>query len=98
MPEDDFRPYVIERPGKRGRIRLNADARWWAKQHGMTDREMASYLLGMDEGVEPSGEREGVATEDFLPDVTLSENVEDRRQEPIYGAGAMQQVWGAMPH
>jgi hypothetical protein len=35
----------------------------------------------------------------LLPDVTPSENIEDRRQEePIFGPGAMRQIWGEAPH
>jgi hypothetical protein len=52
---DEFRPYVIERAGRRGRIRLNADARHWAKEYGMTDREMAAYLLQRDEQGDAQG-------------------------------------------
>ena len=62
---DDFRPYVIERPGKRGRVKLGPEAKWWAEQHGMTLQEMARYLLQRDEqGPElPTSE----SSEDFLP-------------------------------
>jgi len=58
MAEDDFRPYVIERPGARGRIKLGPEAKFWAQQHGMSLQEMAKYLLARDEGAEPSGESE----------------------------------------
>jgi hypothetical protein len=46
---DDDRPFVIERPGPKGRIRLNADARHWAHEHGMTLAEFARHLLLRDE-------------------------------------------------
>jgi hypothetical protein len=46
---DDFKPFIIERPGPNGRIRLNADARHWAKEHGMSLTEMAKYLLAQNE-------------------------------------------------
>src|SRR5262245_41460108 len=80
--EDDHRPFVIERAGRKGRIRLNADARWWAKQHGMTDREMASYLLQRDEqgdaqgmigGESESGDTTTPTDEDFLPNVIVDD-------------------------
>jgi len=45
---DDGRPYVIERSGPKGRIKLNAAAKYWAREHGMTDQEMAKHLLLMD--------------------------------------------------
>ena len=65
-------------------------------------RKMAEYLrmVGADEsgeGAEPAPT--AVATEDFLPGVTPSENLEDRRQNPEYVRDkTMQQIWGAYPH
>jgi len=64
MTDADFRPFVVERPGARGRIKLGPEAKFWAQQHGMSLQEMARYLLLRDEGAEPPGEREDVATED----------------------------------
>jgi hypothetical protein len=59
-------------------------------------RKMAEYLrmVGADEsGAEPAPT--AVATEDFLPGVTPSENIEDRRQDPEYVRDkTMQQIWG----
>ena len=41
MSDDSERPYKIEG----SKVWLSKSAREWAKQHGMTDREMARYLL-----------------------------------------------------
>jgi hypothetical protein len=49
MAADEHRPFVIERRGEKGRIRLHAEAKFWAEQHGMTLAEMAKYLLARDE-------------------------------------------------
>ena len=43
--EDDDRPYVIESPT---RIRLMPVAREWAREHGMSESEMARHLLRED--------------------------------------------------
>src|SRR5262249_26205476 len=99
---DNDRPFVIERAGPKGRIRLNAAAKYWAQEHGMSLAEMAQYLLMQNQGVESSAEETPAAEEkypeDILPDVTLSENIEDRRQEPEFVADStMNQVWGGMP-
>jgi hypothetical protein len=111
---DDYRPFIVERPGKNGRIKLGPEAKWWAQQHGMTLREMARYLLQRDEQGDAQamigGESESAETtpteaqiaeeaRDFLPSITPSENIEDRRQEePIFGPGVMRQIWGEYPH
>src|SRR5262245_33228008 len=99
---DNDRPFVIERAGPKGRIRLNAAAKYWAQEHGMSLAEMAQYLLAQNQDVESSVEETPAAEEkypeDFLPHVTPSENVEDRRDEPIYGPGVMRQIWGELPH
>jgi hypothetical protein len=60
-------------------------------------RKMAEYLrmVGADEsgeGAEPAPT--AVAREDFLPGVTPSENVEDRRDEHFVPDKTMQQIWG----
>jgi hypothetical protein len=39
---EDDRPFVIESPT---RIKLRPTAREWARQWGMSDQEMARYLL-----------------------------------------------------
>jgi hypothetical protein len=39
---EDERPFIIESPT---RIKLRPAAREWARQYGMTDSEMAKYLL-----------------------------------------------------
>ena len=36
----DDRPFVIERAGPKGRIRLNAAAKYWAQEYGMSLTEM----------------------------------------------------------
>src|SRR5262245_65211861 len=66
----------------------------------MTLQEMGRYLLEQNQDVESSAEETPAAeeAEDILPDVTLSENIEDRRDEPIYGPGVMRQIWGELPH
>jgi len=46
---DEYRPFLIERPGEKGRIKLGPDAKYWAEQHGMTLAEMARYLLAQNE-------------------------------------------------
>src|SRR5262245_1380441 len=98
---DDDRPFVIERAGAKGRIRLNAAAKYWAQEHGMSLAEMSQYLLGQNQDALESSVEETPAAEeaeDILPDVTLSENIEDRRQEPEFVADStMNQVWGGMP-
>jgi hypothetical protein len=112
MAEDDFRPFVIERPGKNGRIKLGPEAKYWAEQHGMTLQEMARYLLQRDEqgdaqamiggesesgDATPTEEQILEASRDLLPDVTPSENIEDRRGEPEYADTTMRRIWGQVP-
>src|SRR5262245_16097619 len=89
--------YEILSPTK---IRLGPEAKDWAKEHGMTLQEMARYLLAQNQDVESNAEETPAAeeAEDILPHVTPSENIEDRRDEPIYGPGLMRQVWGELPH
>jgi hypothetical protein len=41
----DEKPYTIHSPTK---ITLSPDARFWAKEHGMSLEEMARYLLNQD--------------------------------------------------
>jgi hypothetical protein len=65
--EDEYRPFVIERPGKNGRVKLGPEAKAWAEQHGMTLTEMARYLLQRDEQGDVPAQS---ADEDFLPNVT----------------------------
>ena len=107
MVDDNF--FVIERSGHKGRIKLGPDAKYWAEQNGMTVREMARYLLAQNSGDEHGASVEGpnapeapstaVAESGFLPDVTLSGNIEDRRQDPEYiNDSTMKQIWGPMPH
>ena len=49
MAADDYRPFIVERPGEKGRIKLSLEAKYWAEQHGMTLAEFARYLLLRDE-------------------------------------------------
>ena len=69
------KPYEILSPTK---ILLGPEAKDWAKEHGMTLQEMGRYLIAQNRDVESSGEETPAAEEaqDFLPDVTLSENVD----------------------
>ena len=73
---DDDRPFVIERAGPKGRIRLNAAAKYWAQEYGMTLTEMGKYLLAQDQQAGAQSQSESAVATDFLPDVTLSENVD----------------------
>jgi hypothetical protein len=49
MTNDEHRPFIIERSGRDGRIKLGPEARFWAEQHNMSLVEMARYLLARDE-------------------------------------------------
>src|SRR2546430_10785626 len=65
------------------------------------ERKMAEYLrmVGADEsgeGAEPAPT--AVAESDFLPHVTPSGNVEDRRDETFVPSQVDKQIWGAYPH
>jgi len=58
--------------------------------------DLAPYL-GAPRG--PQQEYEATTEEqaplpEFLPDAPPSENIEDRRDQPIYGAGALKNIWG----
>jgi hypothetical protein len=47
MTEEE-KPFVILRPEtetRKGHIKLNPEARFWAKELGMTEREYGRYLL-----------------------------------------------------
>src|SRR5947208_15477696 len=93
---DDNQPYVIERAGLKGRIRLGAEAKWWAKEHGRTLPEMAKYLLARqhfgegdvetplehqaDDSAADQRSAENLQRYEALSGVP-SENVEDRRDE-----------------
>jgi hypothetical protein len=52
LPQASEQPFVVERansPGKLdGRVRLNAEAKHWAQEHGLTLAELAKYLLQRD--------------------------------------------------
>src|SRR5215468_4805658 len=61
-------------------------------------QRMAKHLLMQQtpEQIAAAHNPPPMAQEDFLPDAPLSENVEDRRDQPIYGAGALKNIWGNM--
>jgi hypothetical protein len=65
-------------------------------------RKMAEYLrmVGADESGEsaPESPSTAVAESDFLPHVTPSENVQDRRDETFVPSQVDKQIWGAYPH
>jgi hypothetical protein len=86
MTDDDYQPFVVERPGKNGRIRLGPEARYWAEQHGMSPVEMARYLLLQHEAQQ----------EDRVLSGGFSENIEDRREEPPQLDITNKQIWGPM--
>jgi hypothetical protein len=74
MTDTEYRPYVVERSGSNGRIKLGPEAKWWAEQHGMTMQEMARYLLQQHEAQQ----------EDRALSGGLSENIEDRRDDETF--------------
>jgi hypothetical protein len=87
MTDDEYRPFVVERPGENGRIKLAPEAKYWAEQHGMTLQEMARYLLQ---------QHEAQRQEDRVLSGGLSENIEDRREESFVPDKTQQQIWGPM--
>jgi hypothetical protein len=105
---DDDRPYVIERSGPKGRIKLNAAAKEWAKIYGMTNQEMAKHLLLMDHLGEDyvAGEAESSEQGEEPLNAPLRElhgepsvNVEDRREDPLFVPSRVDaQIWGQYPH
>jgi hypothetical protein len=88
----DARLYEVLSPTK---IKLGPEAKYWADQNGMTLAEMAKHLLHQHYNGDQVSDG---ASEDFLPGVTPSENVEDRRDENFVPDKTMQQIWGAYPH
>jgi hypothetical protein len=67
---EDERPFVIESPT---RIKLRPAAREWARQWGMSDHEMARYLLQQEKLRAAEGERDVMGPE--LPPQSV--NVEE---------------------
>jgi len=69
-----------------------------AQMVGMTPKEYTRHLwLQGNVGDVNGGQGAAVPREEFLPDITLSENIEDRRQDPEYIPDAtMKQIWGNM--
>src|SRR5262245_23647670 len=88
MVEDD-RPYVVESPT---RIRLGPYARQLAQEYGISLAEMAKYLIAQHYNSDANVS--GGQQEEFLPNTTPSENIEDRRGEQYVGDKTMQQIWG----
>jgi hypothetical protein len=88
----DARLYEVLSPTK---IKLGPEAKYWAEQNGMTLAEMAKHLLHQHYNGDQVSDG---ASEDFLPGVTPSENVEDRRDEGFVPDKTMAQIWGAYPH
>jgi hypothetical protein len=85
----DDRPYIVERSGLNGRIKLGPEAKYWAEQHGMTLREMAHYLLQQDEAQQEDGvlpmQHGGRADDDLrYEQFPASPNVEDARETDPY--------------
>jgi len=64
MTDAEYRPFVIERSGKDGRIKLGPEAKFWAREHAMTLTEFARYLLLRDE-------QEGTAELPELPELPV---------------------------
>jgi hypothetical protein len=88
MTDAEYRPFVVERPGPDGRIKLGPEAKYWAEQHGMSLTEMARYLLQQHEAQQ----------EDRILSGGFSESIEDRRDESFVPDKTAQQIWGAYPH
>jgi hypothetical protein len=46
--DDSEQPFVVERPntpGRGGKVRLNAGAKFWARENNMSEEQMAAHLL-----------------------------------------------------
>jgi hypothetical protein len=87
MTDDEYGPFVVERSGPKGRIKLGPEAKYWAEQHGMTLQEMARYLLQQHEAQQE---------DDRALSGGFSENIEDRRDEAFVPDKTAQQIWGQM--
>jgi len=87
---EDDRPYVVESPT---RIRLGPYARQLAQEYGISLTEMAKYLIAQHYNSDAANVSDG-QQEEFLPNTTPSENIEDRRSEQYVGDKTMQQIWG----
>jgi hypothetical protein len=118
MADNDHLQFVVHSATK---ITLRPEARAWAREWKMSDREMAKYLLQQhaqqQEEVGPQPPEPELAREEgFASNVEgagsqfsgePSANIEDRRGEPIYGAGLLAkydagpapqaQTWGPNP-
>jgi hypothetical protein len=79
---DDQPPFVIERSGPKGRVRLGPDAKAWAAEWGMTEEEMARHLLSQDQQGDGYGQQQPSIAEQMSG--APSQNIEDRRGQPPY--------------
>jgi hypothetical protein len=65
--DDSDRPYKVFSPTK---VWMSADARGWAKEHGMSEEEFGKYLINQHQNSEePAGDVGSVV------DVTLSDDL-----------------------
>jgi hypothetical protein len=73
----DGKLYDVLSPTK---IRLSAEAKWWAKEYGLSNTEMARYLLDRHQQGDATSASYGEShQEDILPNVT----VEGRRDDYV---------------
>jgi hypothetical protein len=100
MTADDERLYRVDG----SKVWLSPTAREYAKEYFGPGRQgvrkMAEYLrmVGAEDTTTPAEMSPEAVAGDFLPGVTPSENVDDRRDESFVPDKTMQQIWGAYPH
>src|SRR5262249_44835938 len=75
----------------------------WGRRRriGRKSTAWARYLLAQNRDVESSEQEETPVVEGEGYEALSgepSQNIEDRRDEPIYGPGVMRQIWGELPH
>jgi hypothetical protein len=85
----DDKPYTVESPT---RIRLGPEAKFWAKEHGMSLQEMARYLLerhrlGGDYDVPHGSEVTRDEQEQFMADDPPPRAEDLQRFECPFGGG-----------
>jgi len=56
-----------------GKVWLSAEARFWAREWGMTDREMAKFLVARSNQVDGYADGGAVERSDFLPTICFDE-------------------------
>jgi hypothetical protein len=76
---EDDRPFVIESPT---RIKLRPTAREWARQWGMSDLEMARYLLTQEKIRAAESEREMQGPELPTTGEEIQAEIEEASHEP----------------